>query len=43
MVIIRGVSSLIGTPNPLYVIDGVVVGKGQIMLSDGIMESFSSD
>lgn len=28
MVIIRGVSSLIGTPNPLYVIDGVVVGKG---------------
>ncbi|MCD9854150.1 SusC/RagA family TonB-linked outer membrane protein [Epilithonimonas sp. JDS] len=28
MVIIRGVSSLIGTPNPLYIIDGVVVGKG---------------
>ncbi|WP_051230594.1 SusC/RagA family TonB-linked outer membrane protein [Epilithonimonas caeni] len=28
MVIVRGVSSLIGTPNPLYVIDGVVVGKG---------------
>lgn len=28
MVIIRGVSSLIGTPNPLYVIDGVVLGKG---------------
>ena len=28
MVIIRGVSSLLGTPNPLYVIDGVVVGKG---------------
>lgn len=28
MMIIRGVSSLIGTPNPLYVIDGVVVGKG---------------
>ncbi|WP_374329168.1 SusC/RagA family TonB-linked outer membrane protein [Soonwooa sp.] len=28
MVIIRGVSSLIGTPNPLYVIDGVVIGKG---------------
>ncbi|SMC70913.1 SusC/RagA family TonB-linked outer membrane protein [Moheibacter sediminis] len=28
MVIIRGVSSLVGSPNPLYVIDGVVVGKG---------------
>ena len=28
MVIIRGVSSLIGTPNPLYVIDGIVIGKG---------------
>lgn len=28
MVIIRGVSSIIGTPNPLYVIDGVVIGKG---------------
>lgn len=28
MMIIRGVSSLIGTPNPLYVIDGVIVGKG---------------
>lgn len=28
MVIIRGISSLIGTPNPLYIIDGVVVGKG---------------
>ncbi|GGG46342.1 SusC/RagA family TonB-linked outer membrane protein [Epilithonimonas arachidiradicis] len=28
LVIIRGVSSLIGTPNPLYVIDGVVIGKG---------------
>lgn len=28
MVVIRGVSSLIGTPNPLYVIDGVVIGKG---------------
>ena len=28
MVTIRGVSSLLGTPNPLYVIDGVVVGKG---------------
>jgi TonB-linked SusC/RagA family outer membrane protein len=28
MVIIRGVSSLIGTPNPLYVIDGIILGKG---------------
>lgn len=28
MVIVRGISSLIGTPNPLYIIDGVVVGKG---------------
>lgn len=28
LVTIRGVGSLIGTPNPLYVIDGVVVGKG---------------
>ncbi len=28
MVIIRGVSSLVGSPNPLYVVDGVVVGKG---------------
>lgn len=28
MVLIRGVSSLTGSPNPLYVIDGVVVGKG---------------
>lgn len=28
LITIRGVSSLIGTPNPLYVIDGVVIGKG---------------
>lgn len=28
MVIVRGISSLIGTPNPLYVIDGIVIGKG---------------
>ncbi len=28
MVVIRGISSLLGSPNPLYVIDGVVVGKG---------------
>lgn len=29
IIAIRGVGSLIGTPNPLYVIDGVIVGKGQ--------------
>lgn len=29
IITIRGVGSFIGTPNPLYVIDGVVVGKGQ--------------
>lgn len=28
LITIRGVSSLIGTPNPLYVIDGVIIGKG---------------
>ncbi len=28
LITIRGVGSLMGTPNPLYVIDGVVVGKG---------------
>lgn len=28
MIIVRGVSSLKGTPNPLYVIDGIVIGKG---------------
>lgn len=39
MVIIRGVSSLIGTPNPLYVIDGVVVGKGADNAS--MMESWN--
>ncbi len=39
LIAIRGVGSLIGTPNPLYVIDGVVVGKG----SDNaqIMESWN--
>jgi len=39
MITIRGVGSLVGTPNPLYVIDGVVVGKG----SDNaqIMESWN--
>lgn len=39
MVTIRGVSSLIGTPNPLYVIDGVVVGKGSDTAS--MMESWN--
>ena len=28
MILVRGVSSLEGTPNPLYVIDGIVIGKG---------------
>lgn len=28
MVIIRGVSSMLGTPNPLYIIDGIEIGKG---------------
>lgn len=39
MITIRGVSSLIGTPNPLYVIDGVIVGKGADNAS--IMESWN--
>lgn len=39
MVTIRGVSSLIGTPNPLYVIDGVIVGKGADNAS--LMESWN--
>ncbi|MDR2204955.1 MAG: SusC/RagA family TonB-linked outer membrane protein [Flavobacteriaceae bacterium] len=39
MVIIRGVSSLTGTPNPLYVIDGVVIGKGADNAS--MMESWN--
>ena len=39
MITIRGVSSLIGTPNPLYVIDGVVVGKGSDNAS--LMESWN--
>ncbi|SHK29138.1 SusC/RagA family TonB-linked outer membrane protein [Epilithonimonas mollis] len=39
MVLVRGVSSLIGTPNPLYVIDGVVVGKGADNAS--LMESWN--
>lgn len=39
MITIRGVSSLLGTPNPLYVIDGVVVGKGADNAS--VMESWN--
>lgn len=39
MVTIRGVGSLIGTPNPLYVIDGVVVGKGSD--NSQLMESWN--
>ncbi|TXH59414.1 SusC/RagA family TonB-linked outer membrane protein [Candidatus Kaistella beijingensis] len=39
MVTVRGVSSLLGTPNPLYVIDGVVVGKGSDNAS--LMESWN--
>lgn len=39
MITIRGVSSLIGTPNPLYVIDGVVLGKGADNAS--MMESWN--
>ncbi|MFV0153122.1 SusC/RagA family TonB-linked outer membrane protein [Empedobacter falsenii] len=39
IITIRGVGSLIGTPNPLYVIDGVVVGKGAD--NAGIMESWN--
>ncbi len=39
MITIRGVGSLIGTPNPLYVIDGVIVGKGSD--SSQVMESWN--
>ncbi|UOE41389.1 SusC/RagA family TonB-linked outer membrane protein [Chryseobacterium suipulveris] len=39
MITVRGVSSMIGTPNPLYVIDGVVVGKGSDNAS--MMESWN--
>lgn len=39
IITIRGVGSLVGTPNPLYVIDGVVVGKGTD--NAGIMESWN--
>ncbi|RRQ47201.1 SusC/RagA family TonB-linked outer membrane protein [Chryseobacterium sp. SC28] len=39
LITIRGVGSLIGTPNPLYVIDGVVVGKGSD--NSQVMESWN--
>lgn len=39
IITIRGVGSLVGTPNPLYVIDGVVVGKGSD--NAGLMESWN--
>ncbi|MGV0829048.1 SusC/RagA family TonB-linked outer membrane protein [Empedobacter brevis] len=39
IITIRGVGSLYGTPNPLYVIDGVVVGKGSDNAS--VMESWN--
>ncbi|MBO6212169.1 TonB-dependent receptor plug domain-containing protein, partial [Algoriella sp.] len=39
MILIRGVGSILGTPNPLYVIDGVVVGKGADNAS--LMESWN--
>lgn len=39
MVVIRGVSTMIGSPNPLYVIDGIIVGKGADNAS--VMESWN--
>jgi TonB-linked SusC/RagA family outer membrane protein len=39
IITIRGVGSIIGTTNPLYVIDGVVVGKGSD--NAGLMESWN--
>lgn len=39
LVVIRGVSTLIGSPNPLYVIDGIIVGKGADNAS--VMESWN--
>ena len=39
MIVIRGVGSILGTPNPLYVVDGVVVGKGADNAS--LMESWN--
>ncbi len=39
IITIRGVGSLVGTPNPLYVIDGIVVGKGSDNAS--LMESWN--
>jgi len=39
IIAIRGVGSFVGTTNPLYVIDGVVVGKGDD--NSGVMTSFN--
>lgn len=39
IITIRGVGSLVGTTNPLYVIDGIVVGKGSD--NAGLMESWN--
>lgn len=39
IITIRGVGSLVGTPNPLYVIDGIPIGKGSD--NAGIMESWN--
>ena len=39
IITIRGVGSLIGTPNPLYIIDGIAVGKGTD--NSGLTESWN--
>ncbi|HEY4540653.1 MAG TPA: TonB-dependent receptor plug domain-containing protein, partial [Faecalibacter sp.] len=39
VIAIRGAGSFVGTTNPLYVIDGVVVGKGDD--NSGVMTSFN--
>lgn len=39
IIAIRGAGSFVGTTNPLYVIDGVVVGKGDD--NSGVMTSFN--
>lgn len=39
IIAIRGAGSIMGTSNPLYVIDGVIVGKGQD--NAGIMDSWN--
>lgn len=39
LITIRGVGSLVGTPNPLYVIDGIIVGKGSD--NSQVMESWN--